>query len=285
MELIHFHSIFDFLERAQGYLERQEAMNNLILGQAIRLRDGGQAGYLAVVVHGGWLGAALMTPGRGLILSHDWSIAEGLKWIAADLKNRTRQVPSVIGSRKPAECFCECWLKNTNYRSRLHQHMEIYQLRSLAPPALPALGRLRRAVESDLPLVSDWAVAFMQETRTGGEPEEVTWSVRQRVHEGDLFVWECPDGTLAGMIARTRPLKRGISVTLVYTPPELRGQGYASTFTAALCQKLLNSGYEYVALYADLLNPISNSIYRQIGFEPIGEAVEFQFEPETGGLY
>ena len=63
----------------------------------------------------------------------------------------------------------------------------------------------------------------------------------------------------------------------VYTPPELRGHGYASAVVAALSQRLLDAGHQYCALYTDLANPTSNSIYQKIGYTPVSDAVEYAF--------
>lgn len=69
-----------------------------------------------------------------------------------------------------------------------------------------------------------------------------------------------------------------VTVSLVYTPPELRGHGYASRCVAALSQLLLESGWEYSSLFTDLSNPISNSIYQKIGYRPVCDFNDYIFE-------
>ena len=41
--------------------------------------------------------------------------------------------------------------------------------------------------------------------------------------------------------------------------------------------KLLGSGYQFCMLYADLANPVSNYIYKKIGFREICDSVEYSF--------
>jgi predicted GNAT family acetyltransferase len=66
-------------------------------------------------------------------------------------------------------------------------------------------------------------------------------------------------------------------VNSVYTPPELRRQGYATAAVAELSRVLLAEGYPACVLYTDLANPTSNSIYQRIGYEPVADAVRWFF--------
>ncbi len=66
-------------------------------------------------------------------------------------------------------------------------------------------------------------------------------------------------------------------VNLVYTPPELRGKGYATNCVAALSQKLLDDGYKFCSLFTDLSNPTSNDIYSKIGYNPIADFIVYDF--------
>ena len=68
------------------------------------------------------------------------------------------------------------------------------------------------------------------------------------------------------------PTAHGIRVNAVYTPVELRGQGYASATVAALSQLLLDRGYRFCCLYTDLSNPTSNAIYKRIGYDPVTDS-------------
>jgi predicted GNAT family acetyltransferase len=58
-------------------------------------------------------------------------------------------------------------------------------------------------------------------------------------------------------------------VAPVYTPPSLRGRGYAGAVTAAVSQAALDAGATEVVLYTDLANPVSNSVYQRLGYRPV----------------
>jgi len=76
---------------------------------------------------------------------------------------------------------------------------------------------------------------------------------------------------------RTRPLVNGISVSLVYTPPELHKKGYATATVAALSYLQIEAGWQFVSLYTDLSNPTSNSIYQKIGYRSVCDSKEYLF--------
>ncbi len=74
---------------------------------------------------------------------------------------------------------------------------------------------------------------------------------------------------MASLLGATR---HGIRVGLVYTPPALRGRGYASACVAATSDRALASGRRFCTLYTDLANPTSNGVYRRIGYRRIGDS-------------
>jgi predicted GNAT family acetyltransferase len=97
-----------------------------------------------------------------------------------------------------------------------------------------------------------------------------------------IMLWE-DEGepvSFAGWGGRT---PNGIRVGPVYTPPELRGRGYATALTAELSQRLLDGrlfdgGRQFCFLYTDLANPTSNAIYERIGYRRVAESAEVLFD-------
>jgi predicted GNAT family acetyltransferase len=64
-----------------------------------------------------------------------------------------------------------------------------------------------------------------------------------------------------------------------YTPPELRGKGFGAAAVAGSADVLRRRGAAAVMLNADAHNPITNRIYRRMGFEPVGRAREWALRP------
>ena len=75
------------------------------------------------------------------------------------------------------------------------------------------------------------------------------------------------------------PTPNGIRVGPVYTPPELRGRGYATSLVAALTEERLRAGLRFCFLFTDLGNPTSNAIYARIGYEPVADWAQWTFAP------
>jgi len=82
------------------------------------------------------------------------------------------------------------------------------------------------------------------------------------------------------MASRSRFVQSVCGISYVYTPPALRRQGYASSCVANVSQLVLDQGFTSCALYTDLANPISNSIYQQIGYRPVCDSVELSLDAD-----
>ena len=97
-----------------------------------------------------------------------------------------------------------------------------------------------------------------------------------RIQKGAIHVWAVDGAAVTMAAASTGSLAR---VGGVYTPPELRGRGYASACVAKLSQQLLDRGARKVTLSADVANPTSNKIYTAIGYRRVGDEVMIAFSP------
>jgi len=126
-------------------------------------------------------------------------------------------------------------------------------------------------VDTDAELLVAWSVAFQKEALPNEvNPDQARRTVLLGIQDQRLYVWEDGGRPVSEAMA-TRPTPHGISIGLVYTPPELRRRGYATALVAELSQRMLDSGREFCTLFTDLANPISNSIYQKIGYQPIGD--------------
>ena len=63
-----------------------------------------------------------------------------------------------------------------------------------------------------------------------------------------------------------------------YCPAQFRNRGYATALVAAVTQLQLDRGKRFCALYTDLANPVSNSIYQKIGYSPLCDSQLWRFE-------
>jgi predicted GNAT family acetyltransferase len=90
------------------------------------------------------------------------------------------------------------------------------------------------------------------------------------------YIWENP--LPVSQARHARDTVNGGVLSSVYTPPQFRGNGYATTLVSELSQLLLDEGKRFVCLFADAANPVSCGIYRKIGFTDVCVADEIEFK-------
>lgn len=149
----------------------------------------------------------------------------------------------------------------------------LYRLGTLAPPTVEGAGRL--ATEDDVELLGAWRKAFVREAVPEAPDLGTTDAMRDSLRLGNGHVlWEI-DGTPVAWAVASLPQVGMTRVGPVYTPPEHRKRGYGAAVSAMVSQWALDQGATDVLLFADLTNPISNSIYQRIGYQPLDDWAEF----------
>jgi uncharacterized protein len=286
MPLQVYASPTQFLELARPLFEAHESENNLIFGVSLRLVEHPEwidtPIYLAAALDERGkpgLAASISSP-NNILLAVDPAIST--QWLHSILGELVQnllasgwQVPGVLAESSLARQFSQVWAQAAGLSIQENMRERIYELREVTPPSHSPAGYLRPAGPADLDRVADWHLAFTQEALGQGSLEESRKTVARRVAVGDIFLWE--DRQPVSMAFRARPTPHGCTVTGVYTPPDLRGHGYASACVAALSQRLLDSGKLFCNLFTDLANPTSNSIYQKIGYQPVCDFTEYCF--------
>ena len=254
-------------ERLRAFLEENEAENHLFLGVLASAPEGTRP--VVVEDHGRILGACIFVE-RNAVVAGETSCVDQLvaQW--------DRQVPGVVARADLAAAWAEEWAKKRRVQAQLAVSQRIYQLeRVIEPKVVPGALRLAEDVEQ----LTDWIEGFDQEalahelsTREANRANAV-----RRVRAGMTYFWEV-NGRPVSMAALARPSRNGVSVNLVYTPPQWRGRGFASAVTAAVSREGLGRGYRFCCLYTDLSNPTSNSIYTKLGYQPVCDSAHYQFK-------
>ncbi len=280
MKLIRHQAAVAFLAHAQAVLEQHEAANNLMIGIAVRLKEHPDRiktpPYLATVADGdALLAAAVMTPPHRVIIHGESADPAPLKLIVQDLLGSNWTPPGTVGPADVARAFAETWTATAGGVFRLLRHERVYELRQVIHPAgVP--GALRVATETDTGLVAAWLHEFTQEAGLEGTAESAAEIAAQRIDQRDMFLWA--DNQPVSLAAKSRHSTHGVAIGPVYTPLAFRRRGYAGACVAALSQRLLDAGWEFCALFTDLANPTSNSVYQKIGYRPLGVFDEYKFE-------
>ena len=152
-------------------------------------------------------------------------------------------------------------------------HVDLPRLQLTGSPndgERPAPGRFTRAEASDDAVLVEWGLAFHDEARLADAREDVPPQVRRRREAGELYLWRDAADHPACLAGGFLIPPGGARIAPVYTPPSLRGRGYAHALVAALSRDLQSRGARSVFLFTDAANPIANALYRRIGFAPCG---------------
>jgi uncharacterized protein len=269
-----------FLKDVQPELEKHEAEHSLILGLALAARSNAPSAnsipfFATIRDTRQLLVAAYMTYPNPLVLSALQPVVEkALELIIDPLQSSRIEVSGIVAPKIIAETLAEHWSRSSRQTAEIDMRQRLYKLTSVSD--VPVCdGELRRASDSDLDVVSRWVAAFDAEALHEDIPEKAWNIAKQRIERGEIYLWE--DTEPRCMAAKTRPTVHGIAINSVYTPPEWRRQGYATTCVARLSERLLQSGYSFCVLFTDLANPTSNSIYTRIGYEPVCDFVKYNF--------
>jgi predicted GNAT family acetyltransferase len=272
-----------FLKDTQGSLESNEAANSLMLGicgHLIRRPERIRFAPCLKVVEdqAGLVLVALMTPPHKLLVyGHQGDLVGGERALVEDLLAEGWQVPGVLGPSAVAQQVAGIWTEVTGRPHRLECRQSVYKLTEVKIPA-PERGRLRSATEADIPLVAQWNVEFTMDVFGHVDPEKAEQSTRFQIGQRDIYLWD--DGGPVSMAMKNRPTANGISVSLVYTPPQSRCRGYSTTCVGEMSRMLLDTGWEFCVLFADQANPVANRIYQKIGYRPVCEYDELAFSAE-----
>ena len=133
-----------------------------------------------------------------------------------------------------------------------------------------APGFCRMLDERDMTYAPHWERAFSQECKVHVfTVTEITRRLTRRLGKDNHCIWE--DGKPVSQAVHGRDTPNGAVINGVYTPPEYRGCGYATSVVGELSQRLLDRGAGFCCLFADASNPASMALYRNLGYNVVCE--------------
>jgi len=220
-------------------------------------------------------GAFMHTPGFPVFLTSMSS--EAAAGLASLLAAARRRVPGVNAEAQAAEAFTDTWRHGTGDAVTARLGMRLFRLDALLWPDPAPEGISRVADERDRDLLIGWFDAFAREIDEPAGHDHAA-AVAERLGYGGIMIWEA-GGAPVSIAGITRAVGGMVRVGPVYTPPALRGRGYAGGATASASQAALDAGATQVVLYTDLANPTSNALYERLGYRPVEDRVVLSFTP------
>jgi hypothetical protein len=253
--------------------------------------------------------------------------------LAATLAKLGRHVFGVDAPTEVADAFAAAWSQRVGTTARAHRNSRVYRLANAAEGMQrpgPA-GRLRCARAQDRALLADWLTAFAAEATErltsasdlaadlisyGGA---VFWEVPQRpsrlrdaAHHLPIPHYRDPAqfGDTAhqpvALVTLTRPVAGTVRISIVYTPPERRHNGYATALTLAVSRAVLagngpgngpgngasGKAHGVLGTVSGLVNEVvmitdknrSDRWGGRLGYQLVGERAVLRFGPVTGPI-
>ncbi|UJR11168.1 hypothetical protein I4U23_015349 [Adineta vaga] len=142
-------------------------------------------------------------------------------------------------------------------------------------------SELKLATIQDLPILTVWLKNF--QIAAGLLPlkpdEEIRATTENKIQKKLLYKLVVnEDQQIVSMVAIARETDNFAILSWVYTPSNLRNKGFASTAVYKLTELVINTQQKHCALFTDKLNPTSNKIYQNIGYEPVAEYLDIDFD-------
>lgn len=275
----------EYAAHVTAFLEREAVERNVLLTVIEQARHGalwaGPPAFWWLAATDDVVGACSWTPEFPLLVS---SMPPGsARAVAAAALDRARTIgmrlPGVTGPRDVAQRIAVAMAELTGTRVNERMHMLVHDLPAIRDVGAPP-GAARLASVDDAPLVTQWMRAFAADVRA---------TVNPNLHSvvGDAIdherVWLWMDGGQPRSTAARQPMVGGVPrIGGVYTPPLWRGRGYARRLVYEIsAAAMATPGVRTCTLNTDASNPVSNRIYRQIGYRPIAEHSEFELVPRS----
>ena len=145
--------------------------------------------------------------------------------------------------------------------------MAFMEARTLTEPSSP---EVEAANEDDLDEIYACMERFLVECNLQDKPNRE--AMRRNI--GGFRVIRA-DGKIVSVGKAVRDIGESMRITNVYTREAYRGKGYARKVVNTIKNEILTAG-KTAALNVDRRNPVTNHLYRALGFEPVFAQGEYR---------
>ena len=139
--------------------------------------------------------------------------------------------------------------------------------------------KIEKANENDVDVLAKYLYDFQQEALRRNEQtiEELKGVVLGKINNTYIIR---KNNKIVSMAMIVRMDEKSACISEVYTIKEYRGQGLCFKLVSYVTDIIIKSG-KIAYLFVDNNNPISNKVYRKIGYVDLIDQVEYQIIPAT----
>jgi predicted GNAT family acetyltransferase len=276
MRVIRHYDFDGFIAAAAPMSARGEASASFFTGGAHSMKRTpprkGERVYLATCAGAGVFGVAMLRDrGPVLIGESDSAASEAF---AEDIAQEWPDLQGVMGAAPGCDAFARKWKELTGRDCRLRVRLRQHVLTAVSDVPI-APGAVRVATADDTDWLIERQIAFIEEVGIPDPPERLRDVIPPRIERGDFRIWE--DGSPVAYAGYNDAAPDFARIAPVYTLPDCRGKGYATSLVAALSRELKDRGKRKLFLTTDIANPTSNAIYARVGFRPENDDCGFDF--------
>lgn len=273
MEFKLYKDLNKFIEETKEYLYRKEVENNLPIGILNRLKSGeirwtDETVLLTICSNEDIKLVGVRTPPQALIVTAYEYESELIEFLIENLNENNIEIPGANGEKGLVNLFKAIYCKINKCEYKLDMNMRIYKLLKVNNLKKPN-GVFREANSGDIETLSKWILDEDYMFKSIDTLQKAKEYLLSKINGHRLYLWE--DKEVVSMAINGRETNDIAVITGVFTPNKFRKRGYATACVEELSRLLLNGDYNKCALFTDLSNPVSNSIYMKIGYEPVGD--------------
>jgi ribosomal protein S18 acetylase RimI-like enzyme len=276
MKAFHTADPLLFQQKIQGALEQDEAANQPMLVQCQQMIAGTLHSDSAVMTwtedaQGVTAAAMLVAPGPLWLFCEPMTKLPSLRLLI----NMLRDVyfPGVKGKNHAVESFTALWSQMFGGSAARVTEERVYKLTGYSQLPIVA-GSIRPAALPDAEQLVEWMAEYENEVTTNPVIANKREYILNEISKGNVFVWM--DGLMVSMIIRTMQTSHGTALGCLFTPPVLRGRGYATMLTQFLCQRVLQEGQQFCSATVQPGNETANHLLLKLGFTIVCDIEEIK---------
>ena len=196
-------------------------------------------------------------------------IVESIRELLSYIKTQNISFRGCQCNKRLSEIFFKEVKAKFNLDMEVVHSMDIMKLTNVL--FTKTTGTIKLATMENLEFIKKVYLQFSKEALNEHlSDEEINNTAINKIKSQGIYLYYNQENEVTSCVNVSKVLPNGYTLNLVYTDLSMRNKGYAKNMISLICQELLKSA-NYVTLFVDKQNPISNRVYLDIGFNYLTE--------------